>query len=670
MTILSVKGSYRKRGVLKFFRFPIRPRMTNEDLEILAEFQREKSGEVISVEIISRQAIEMISFQLEAEVDISGCKMLVNGFQTWSESVITDGSFRLPNIRMLLAKFLRPYGDYYFYRYSGKRGDLHSHTYTYFTGPNGTSLFMGSLDESTGYTIFQGLMRKSRVLIHKDCLGHAINGRCRMLRVYCAQGPEHLLFDEYLAYFGANRRNPKPATGWTSWYNYYTGITEETIRKNLYTFKNKEIPLDVFQIDDGYQTAVGDWLSINDKFPHGMKRLADEIKKCGYKPGLWLAPFICEKKSKLFKEHPDWILRNKRGKPVLAGWNPNWSGYYYALDIQNEGVKRYLEMVFETVIQDWGFSVVKLDFMYAVALLPRNGKSRAAVMSEAMDFLQYIISDGQILGCGVPLAPTFNRVDYNRIGADVSPYWEDQRLKFLRTRERVSTLTSLHNTISRSRLNGRVFLNDPDVFILRKSRNKLNAHQRFTLFFLNNLLGGLAFTSDDINEYDAATMETYKSIFPKLMPEVSKIHAYGNMYEFQFHLEERSYIAFSNLGGNPEGIFLPLGTYFNEKDFIVEGPCQLQLEPYETKCYLKIDKYREPALIGTTGYIFPAAHIGSLEMNGHAVSITFKKGFINQTEIYLNPGKSIDELIINGTRCRIKIRENHRYVRYRAIGSK
>ena len=77
----------------------------------------------------------------------------------------------------------------------------------------------------------------------------------------------------------------QPLTGWTSWYNYYTNISEEIILKNTSAFAEKEVPIDVIQIDDGYQSRVGDWLKIKPSFPNGMGKVAKEIKNKGFKAG-------------------------------------------------------------------------------------------------------------------------------------------------------------------------------------------------------------------------------------------------------------------------------------------------------------------------------------------------------------------------------------------------
>ena len=53
--------------------------------------------------------------------------------------------------------------------------------------------------------------------------------------------------------------------GWCSWYHYFHDVTERDLRANLALAA--EWPFDVFQLDDGYQAAIGDWLDTNEQFP-------------------------------------------------------------------------------------------------------------------------------------------------------------------------------------------------------------------------------------------------------------------------------------------------------------------------------------------------------------------------------------------------------------------
>ncbi len=95
------------------------------------------------------------------------------------------------------------------------------------------------------------------------------------------------------------------------------------------------LSFDVVQIDDGWQRDVGDW-EVNDDFPRGMAAMASTIADRGYRPGLWMAPFIALDGSKVFQEHPDWFIGGP-DEPVVAGFN--WDRNCYGLDITNPEVQ-------------------------------------------------------------------------------------------------------------------------------------------------------------------------------------------------------------------------------------------------------------------------------------------------------------------------------------------
>ena len=223
-------------------------------------------------------------------------------------------------------------------------------------------------------------------------------------------------------------------------------------------------------------------------------------------PGIWLAPFAVEKKSILVREHPDWLLRDENGEPQPGGCN--WSGFY-GLDIYNEEFRAYLKKVFDTVIREWGYGLLKLDFLYAACLIPRRDKTRAQVMYDGMRLLRELAGDTLILGCGVPLAPAFGLVDYCRIGCDMTLNWLGDRIMRPLHREVPSTRNTLLNTVYRRQLDGRAFRSDPDVFLLRDDNMKLTRRQRETLAIVNALFGAVCFTSDNVGDYDPDKRAVY-----------------------------------------------------------------------------------------------------------------------------------------------------------------
>ena len=136
------------------------------------------------------------------------------------------------------------------------------------------------------------------------------------------------------------------------------------------------------------------------EIPHGLKRQWwRKFTPPDFRPGYACA--LCVRKGLcLFRQHPDWLLKVD-GKPWCCGCN--WSSFY-ALDIDNR-VLDYLRRVFDRVLNDWGFDLVKLDFLYGAAPFGNARESRAARMYRAMELLRTWCGQKQILGCGVPVMP-------------------------------------------------------------------------------------------------------------------------------------------------------------------------------------------------------------------------------------------------------------------------
>lgn len=454
-------------------------------------------------------------------------RIFCNGYQSWSvsrEYSIKERSQNIKPLGLLINKAyaLDRYNGQDKIRAKGKRGTFLSHTYTYIKEDMQSQqiALFGSLSERFGFTSYYHDANKQEITIEKDCEGlNHINKY--MFSLYEDQGGYEQVFDRY---FDAckEKKSGSPVrdsylqdkqrkySGFTSWYNYYQDINQRKIQKNLYYYTEKNPKTDIYQIDDGYQRYVGDWLDVDEaKFPDGMKKIATKITAKDVMPGIWLAPFSVEKDSALYKEHYDWIVKDAHNKPYKAG--SNWSGFY-ALDLDNRNVKNYLEKVFDTVINDWGFTFLKLDFLYSACMLPRNNKTRGQLMCEAMDFINETCKGAVLLGCGVPLGPAFWNVDFCRIGADISLEWDNRAYMRFLVRERVSTRNSIVNTVFRKHLDKRVFVNDPDVFMLRTENCYMDDTEKFVLGKINSAYGSLLFTSDEVNLYNEKQDNLFKDI--------------------------------------------------------------------------------------------------------------------------------------------------------------
>lgn len=123
--------------------------------------------------------------------------------------------------------------------------------------------------------------------------------------------------------------------------------------------KVRELGLEWAVLDDGWQTAEGDWYLNPDKFPNGtqdMQAFVSRIKDAGLKAKLWWAPLAADPGTDLLAEHEDMLLLDEHGNPQEITW---WDSYYlcpaYEKTIVHttSQVQRYLE--------EWGYQGLKID---------------------------------------------------------------------------------------------------------------------------------------------------------------------------------------------------------------------------------------------------------------------------------------------------------------------
>ena len=442
-----------------------------------------------------------------------GEKIFMNGYQTRTycpeyaaQDVIRP---RAPLPRHMVERLhLDRCGDYHFVDYAARPGMFHGFSYCYFRYRD-TYRLIASLDERPGYTIFRYDAGKGELSVERDCEGLRCDGDFHAFDLFYAVGAEDEVFDAWFEAMDVHALTEKKLAGYTSWYDRYRAINEQTILDDLNGCAELLEKEDLFAIDDGWETFVGDWLEPDEKkFPNGLRNVVAAIHEKGLKAGLWLAPFAAQEGSLLLREHPDWCLLHEGKRWACGGGR----GGIYAMDIDHPGFMRYLEWVFRRVFDEWGFDLVKLDCLYAAAPFGSELESRAGRMIRVMERLRELCGYKQILACGVPLMPAFGRVEYCRVGCDVTLDWDDKPWMRLVHRERPSTRQALGNAIFRRQLNGRAFLNDPAVFFLRNDNVKLTMKQKNLLATLDAVTGGVLLHSDDMSRYGEEGRKQYRAL--------------------------------------------------------------------------------------------------------------------------------------------------------------
>lgn len=319
---------------------------------------------------------------------------------------------------------------------------------------------------------------------------------------FVAYGPEEQVFADYADAVSERlgRRTQRAGAVWSSWYSMYEDIDEELIARTVSDLAG--YPFDVFQLDDGWEPIVGDWVS-GPSFPSGMRATAQTIESAGFRPGLWLAPMIALPGSSIARERPDLLVKDEHGAPLVTGYN--WGSHYFSLDTTQNEVKEHLREVFERVTA-WGFSYLKLDFMYAGAVAGHRQVDvhRETAYRDAVLHIREVVGDSAyLLGCGVPMIPSVGVFDGARVGPDVGAFWDNAERSG--DPSGVGALNSILNSVHRVWMK-RLYEIDPDAVYFRSIRNLLDDREREMLQDVAAILEFRS-TSDPVAWLNAAERE-------------------------------------------------------------------------------------------------------------------------------------------------------------------
>ncbi|MFF5563041.1 glycoside hydrolase family 36 protein [Streptomyces sp. NPDC012623] len=332
---------------------------------------------------------------------------------------------------------------------------------------------------------------------------------------FLALGTEEEVFAAYARHLATRLGHSDQRAGnvWCSWYAYYENITEEQLAEDITALR--DLPFDVVQVDDGWEQAVGDWQP-NDKFPSGMRALADRITDAGLRPGLWIAPFIVHPESRTARERPELLLRDGRGEPVVAGHN--WGSGYWALDLSRPAAQDHLRETIHRVRHQWGFTYLKLDFIGA-GLTPGARSAdigREAAYREGLRIIREAAgADAYLLGSGAPLLPSLGLIDGIRSGPDVAPLWDHYATQDPSDAlARNAVVNTLHRLWQAPLLEV-----DPDVVYFRSRLSLLTGQQQQWLRDLADICGFRAVSDPPgwLRPDELESMKTYLEHRPEVV---------------------------------------------------------------------------------------------------------------------------------------------------------
>ncbi len=297
---------------------------------------------------------------------------------------------------------------------------------------------------------------------------------------------------------------PAP-TGWCSWYCFGPRVTAEQVLQNLDVISQKIPKLKYVQIDDGYQAAMGDWLETGKAFGGDVVAVLKEIRKRGFEPAIWVAPFVAEQNSHVFQQHSEWFIRGADDKPLVSsqvtfgGWR---HGPWYALDGTHPEVQQHFEKTFSTMRKEWGCTYFKLDANFWGAM--HGGRfhdpkaTRIQAYRQGMEAIRRGAGDSFILGCNHPIWPSFGLIDGSRSSGDIKRTWANFK-------------TQARQTLNRNWQNGQLWWNDPDAVLLTGALSDQEFQFHATAAYAS---GGMVLSGDDLTKIPPDRLAILQELLP------------------------------------------------------------------------------------------------------------------------------------------------------------
>lgn len=138
-----------------------------------------------------------------------------------------------------------------------------------------------------------------------------------------------------------------------TWQPHEFALTRDLLIEQMDIAAN--LGVDAYQVDAGWYDRLGDWNADAAKLPNGLEEIADHCRARGMQFGLWMAVATVDEASAVFREHPEWIARDRNGAPNR---HPMPGAVTMCLD---SGYYDFILSRIDGVIRRYGVELLKLD---------------------------------------------------------------------------------------------------------------------------------------------------------------------------------------------------------------------------------------------------------------------------------------------------------------------
>ena len=175
----------------------------------------------------------------------------------------------------------------------------------------------------------------------------------------------------------------------------FEGTTEANTLAVIGRAVDQKLPVDTWWIDAGWYDcnkkswaeSVGNWYTTPDRFPNGLKPMADAAHRNGLKFLLWFEPERVMNNTWLQKNHPDWLMPPPPAQDIPEEIRYMANDHFNLLNLGNPEALAWAKKTFSGMINELGIEIYRNDFNMYPLYYWRNGE---AADRQGMNEIKYI----------------------------------------------------------------------------------------------------------------------------------------------------------------------------------------------------------------------------------------------------------------------------------------
>ena len=330
-------------------------------------------------------------------------------------------------------------------------------------------------------------------------------------------------------------------SGWSHWQRELQELKADTVIKNMdWITKHQEFypimpkGMEYISIDLGWQKWYGCNEADLERFPNGMKWMAEQIHAKGLKAGICIVPFGAMPDAPITQSHPEYMLHDSEGNMIRV-FDQEVNAEVVLLDASHPEVQKYIRSRIRQIIDDWEYDLIKADLLsYARgpgADVPDvvyydDSLTSMEVYRMGISLLKEIIESGSkdviLTSCCACNSPSIGilRSNYSSVGhlrRLANQFWEDK----------IGFKKLINAWASRFHLNNTVWTNDFGSIIVGSS-HPLN--EALVITTASALSGGIVSIGDDLTKLESERAELLSKILPLYGKTANIIGFYDDDY--------------------------------------------------------------------------------------------------------------------------------------------